>query len=113
MNIRRSNEAITHQNTSTCVAYEYATSIDAVNAAVIELSGRYPDEGWVMNTICTSLVHITQGRGSIEGEHGTTQLSTGDQVLIAPGEKYSFDGSMRLLYVATPAWTPEQAKHTQ
>ncbi len=113
MNIRRNSEAVAHQNTAVCVAYEYTMPVDVVNAAVIELSGRYPDEGWVLNTTCTSLIHVIRGHGCVEGEHGTTELATGDQVLIARGEKYSLDGSMKLLYVATPAWTPEQAEHTQ
>jgi ethanolamine utilization protein EutQ (cupin superfamily) len=113
MNIQKNEEAIAHQNTSTCVAYEYSTSADEINAAVIELAGRYPDDGWVRNLVCTSLIHVIQGSGHIEGECGTTELAAGDQVLIVPGEKYAFGGSMKLLYVASPAWAPEQAEHVQ
>ena len=112
MNIRRNSEATAHKNTEACVAYEYPMPTDALNAAVIELSGRYPDEGWIANSAVTSLVHVVHGNGTITNKQGVTDLAAGDQVLIAPEEKYFFDGSMKLLYVATPAWTPEQAKYT-
>jgi mannose-6-phosphate isomerase-like protein (cupin superfamily) len=111
MNIVKNHEALVRQNTAACVAYEYDMSADSVNGAVIEISGRYPDTGWALNTVCTSLVYIIEGLGTVEGDRGVRELASGDQLLIAPGEKYSFDGTMKLLYVATPTWTLEQAKH--
>ena len=111
MNILRNTEATAHRNTGACVAYEYPMPTNALNAAVIELSGRYPDEGWIANSSVTSLVHVIHGNGSIANKQNVTELATGDQVLIPPNEDYFFDGSMKLLYVATPSWTPEQAKY--
>lgn len=84
-----------------------------MNAAVIELSGRYPDEGWALNTACTSLVHIVKGKGTVSTGRRTEELSADDQILLMPNEKYFFDGTMKLLYIASPAWTPEQAEHVE
>ncbi|MEC3979527.1 hypothetical protein [Amycolatopsis sp. H20-H5] len=113
MDVRRSNEAIEYKNSGACLAYEYELPSDSVNAAVIELAGRYPDEGWALNTACTSLVHIVKGNGTISTAQTKEDLSTDDQVLLMPNEKYFFDGNMKLLYIASPAWTTEQAEHVK
>lgn len=102
-----------YQNTEACLAYEYGHPTSELNAAVIDLSGRYPDDGWALNTACTALIHVMQGRGELVGDGAISDLAEGDQVLITPNEPYAFDGTMKLLYISTPAWTPEQAKHVE
>lgn len=113
MNVRKFSEAVEHKNTSTCIAYEYGLPTSSVDAALIELSGRYPDEGWALNSSCIALVHVVQGSGTISTDAASTELSTDDQVLLMPYDKYALDGTMKLLYIASPAWTPEQAEHVQ
>jgi hypothetical protein len=112
MNIRKRHEATVNANTDACVAHEYVTPVTALNAAVIDLSGRYPDKGWTLNTTCTALLHVIQGQGVIMGEETAKDIAVDDQILIAPNEVYAPDGHMKVLYVATPAWTPEQAEHS-
>lgn len=111
LNIVKYGEARPNRTAPTCLAYEYETSVGAINGAVIELSGRYPESGWALNMECTSLVHIVDGTGRIMSEDGETALVAGDQILIAPEEKYIFDGNMKLLYIATPSWTASQARN--
>jgi hypothetical protein len=110
MNVCKSSEAIEYKNSSTCLAYEYELSSRSVNAAVIELSGRNPDNGWTLNTTCTSLIHIIQGSGTVSTQQAMVEFFIDDQVLLMSNEKYFFDGTMKLLFIATPAWTPEQAE---
>lgn len=51
------------------------------------------------------------GQGSITVDGNNVLLRKDDQLLIEVGEKYMFEGVLQILYVATPAWTPEQAEH--
>jgi hypothetical protein len=110
MEVRRKAEAIAHKNTAICIAYEYAMPTISIDTAVIELAGRYPDKGWALNTACTALVHVARGEGTVITKEGAVSIGEDDQVLITPHELYAFDGEMKLLFSATPAWTPEQAR---
>jgi hypothetical protein len=108
--VLKKTDAIRHENTSSCVAYEYNQPTNELDAAVITLSGRYPENGWVLNTACTSLVHVVSGRGHVYFAGSEVELAEDHQVLIERGEKYALEGEMKLLFIASPKWTPEQAK---
>ncbi|HEX6416153.1 MAG TPA: hypothetical protein VFZ62_01380 [Candidatus Saccharimonadales bacterium] len=111
MEIRKLSEARRHDNTAACTAYEYGMPTGEIDSAVVELSGRYPDEGWVFNTACTALVHVIKGEGRVLTPGGERELGEDDQVLIKPDERYAFEGDLKLLFSATPAWSPDQARH--
>jgi len=113
MKIRKKAEAVRHENSEACVAYEYEMPSTEIDGAVIELTGRYPEDGWVINTVSTSLVHIVRGRGKVYFPDEEVVLAEDDQVMILPNEKYAFDGDMKLLFFAAPAWTPEQARRVK
>lgn len=113
MKIRKKAESIQRNNTDTCVAYEYKLPTSAIDSAVIELSGRYPESGWVLNTVSESILHVVGGAGIIYFEEGSTLLEEDDQVLIQRGERYALEGGMKLLFSATPAWTSEQANFVE
>lgn len=113
MEVRRKNDAVRHENSPVCVAYEYGLPTTKIDSAVIELSGRYPDDGWALNTACTALVYVVKGEGKVIFPKGETHLAEGGQILISPNEKYAFDGTMELLFSSTPAWSPDQARHLE
>lgn len=92
-------------------AYEYKIGSSIINAAVIDIAGRYPTDGWARNMKSTSLIYIISGEGSIVVDGLEKVLHTGDQLLIEVGERYMFEGVLQILYGATPAWTPEQSEH--
>jgi mannose-6-phosphate isomerase-like protein (cupin superfamily) len=107
------SERTSYKVTDSVVSYEYVLS-EELNAAPIEISGRYPAVGWALNTACTSLVHILKGNGVVTFEGSAVAVSQNDQLLIEMGEKYAFEGNdLEILYIATPAWTPEQAQNPQ
>jgi mannose-6-phosphate isomerase class I len=110
MEVRKKREAKKEKNSAACVAYEYALPTDTLDMARIELGGRYPETGWAVNTVCTSLVYVSRGKGTVTSQGVTHHLAEGDQVLVLPHEPYAFDGMMELLFAATPAWSPMQAK---
>lgn len=93
---------------ATCTAFEYPINDKDINLALIELDGRYPTEGRAVNEICKELAYVLSGQGSVEVEGEVIELTAGDVVLIEPGEKYFWQGRMKLLMPCTPAWTAEQ-----
>lgn len=84
-----------------------------MNVARIHINGRYPTEGFVSNREVDSIVHVINGHGVIGTKDSTpTNLAQHDQVHLAAGDHYFFDGAMEILYSATPKWTPEQTDHS-
>ena len=85
-----------------------------INDAAIVLTGRYPASGYTMNTVSTALISVEEGEGNITIKNiPSTALFPGDRLLIKPGEPYYFTvlGRLAIRYIATPAWTPEQARN--
>lgn len=111
MEIRKKSDATFFQNTPTCGVYEYGMGSSKIDSALIELSGRYPQEGWALNTICTSVVHIVSGEGRVIFSDGEKPLVEDMQILIPPHEPYVLEGNLKLIFSASPAWSPEQARN--
>jgi mannose-6-phosphate isomerase-like protein (cupin superfamily) len=109
MNHIKADESVRYENSQNCVAFEYEFDGEKdINSAVIELSGRYPDSGFSMNTICKEIIYVIEGSGQVGISDNTTQLKRGDMVRIKPNEHYYFVGKMKLLISSSPAWYPEQ-----
>jgi len=98
------------KNGESCVAFEYPTNDRDINGAVIELSGRYPQTGRVVNEKCKEMAYIISGSGKLVVEDKEYELNTGDLVLINPGEKFYWQGNMEIFMPCVPAWTPQQHK---
>ncbi len=78
--------------------------------ALIRVNGRHPAEGYVSNEVSDSLVQVVQGRGVLGmGDGAELPIVNGDQIHLAIGDVYYFEGTMQLVYAASPAWTPEQS----
>jgi len=103
-------DAIRHVNSENSVSLEYENNDKDINIAVVEISGRYPDKGRMMNTVCKELIYIIDGNGQIFIEGNKIQLKTGDTILIEPYEKYYWEGKLKVIPACTPAWNIEQVK---
>lgn len=57
MQVVRKNQTKAFKNSAACMAFEYPTKGKDINGAVIELTGRYPDAGMVMNEQCSESYH--------------------------------------------------------
>ena len=109
MQLVRKQQAVPFRNGSDCLAHEYPMSDEDINGAVVELSGRYPEQGYVTNDVCKELVFVIEGEGSLQTSDGeAVRLAAADLVLLLPGEQYCFDGRMTLFVPSSPAWYPEQ-----
>lgn len=113
MRVVRQRETNPHQNNEFCTATAYLTGDKDISVALIELTGRYPSKGMVLNENCKELAYVIKGSGKLVVENEEVILEKGDLVSIYPGEKYFWDGHMTLLMPCAPAWHPEQHKEIQ
>ena len=97
-------------NGKNCVAIEYPMDDKDINGAVIELTGRYPESGRTVNLECKELAYVIAGAGKVFVNDEKIDLQMGDLVLIEPGEKFFWDGTMTLFVPCAPAWHPGQYK---
>ena len=107
-------EAQTHSFFDGAVSVnEYNFQDTSLNDADIVITGRYPLEGYAINDVSTALVSVESGSGSIDIIGSDAQnLEVGDRLLIKAGDAYAFTafGKLALRYIATPAWTADQAR---
>jgi mannose-6-phosphate isomerase-like protein (cupin superfamily) len=97
-------------NSATCTAIEYPLNDPDINAVVIQLHGRYPQEGRTVNLECKELVYVIKGSGKLVCEGEEVHLEEGDVALIEMGERFYWEGDMDIFMPCTPAWFPEQHK---
>ena len=110
MKVIHKNQTIEFKNSDVCVGISYPLGDSDINGAVVELSGRYPSQGRVMNEKCKELGYVISGSGKIVIEDKEIILDQGDLVLIDKGEKYYWDGKMTMFMPCVPAWDAEQHK---
>jgi len=113
MKIVYKNQTKTFKNSDVCTAIEYPLGDKDINGAVVELKGRYPDEGRVVNLKCKELAYIIKGSGKAVVEGEERQFNEGDLVLIGAEEKYFWEGDFVMFVSCTPAWYPEQHKEVE
>ena len=107
------DKTMVHKNSERCVATEYPTGDGDIDMATVEISGRYPDEGRVINRISKEICFVCKGGGKVVIEGKEIILHEGDVVQIDANEKYYWDGIMSLVISCTPAWTLEQHKKVE
>jgi mannose-6-phosphate isomerase-like protein (cupin superfamily) len=100
--------AVKQENSSNCIAYEYPMQNSEINVALVEITQRYPDQGYAINHKSSEIGYILKGSGKLFTETAKVVLSCGDVVYIPRGEKYYWEGNMILVVSSTPAWHPEQ-----
>lgn len=110
MKLIKKSQTKKFKNSSVCIATEYPMGDKDINGALIELKGRYPDKGRVVNLKCKEMAYIIKGSGKLVVEGKEIKLRTGDLVLINPGEKYFWEGKMIMFVPCTPAWYLGQYK---
>jgi mannose-6-phosphate isomerase-like protein (cupin superfamily) len=75
MKLIKKEEAKIFKNSSACTAIEYPLGDSAINGAVIELNGRYPDKGRAVNELCKELFYVIKGSGKVEVDSREFEIS--------------------------------------
>jgi mannose-6-phosphate isomerase-like protein (cupin superfamily) len=113
MKIVHENQTKKFKNSDVCIATEYTLGDEDINVAYVEVSGRYPAEGRVMNEKCKELAYIMEGGGMIVVEGEEIPLNEKDQILLEPGERFYWEGNIKMLVSCAPAWFAEQHKEVE
>jgi len=113
MKIIHENQTKKSKNNDVCIVIEYPFGDRDINGAIIELSGRYPSKGAVVNLKCKELAYIIEGSGRVVVEGEEVKIKKGDLILIEVGEKYFWEANLEMLTSCTPAWYPEQHKEVE
>ena len=88
--------------------YEYHIEDEDINYCIAEINGRFPTQGRAVNSECKEMAHILRGSGKIVVEGKEYLVKEDDVVLINIGERYYWEGNLRLGIPCAPAWHPAQ-----
>ncbi len=108
MKISLKHQTTKKNNSAACAVTEYHLNHDLLDAAIATIEGRYPDQRRVTNQQCNELAFVMEGEGKVVINQQEYLLSSGDIVLIEKGEKYYWEGKMKLFLSCSPAWNIEQ-----
>jgi mannose-6-phosphate isomerase class I len=109
MELIRNEDAPRFKNSPGCIATEYNfKNENNFNIASIDLDGRYPEQGYALNTISRELIYVKKGDGILVAGNKNVAINPGDTALIKPNEKYYLEGTMELIISSSPAWHPGQ-----
>jgi mannose-6-phosphate isomerase-like protein (cupin superfamily) len=89
---------------------DYPLETANANLAEITLIGRYPENGYALNTVSEMMVYVLQGEVVLYLEDSETLLREKDAVLVDKNKKYFWqpNPAVTLLIFSTPPWTKEQ-----
>lgn len=108
MKISRKHQAQVFKNSDACTVTAHMLEDDMLDMAIATISGRYPEVNRVVNQQCQEMAYVFDGEGKIVVDEEEHRLSAGDVILIEAGEKYYWEGHMKLFISCRPAWHPEQ-----
>ena len=100
----------TFNNSDLCIATEYDFKDKDIDISTAVIKGRYPDEGYCVNTEVKEMIYVISGGGTIFTENGTVSFEKSDAILIEKGEKYFWDANAEVVMACSPAWTSQQHK---
>jgi len=104
-------EGLPFKNSETCEGVVFASEKIQHDIARIQISGRYPSEGWAMNEVSDEMVYIAKGRGSlIRKDESLQALEQGDGVFVEAGTWFAWKGDMTIVMSCNPAFNPDQYK---
>lgn len=102
-----------HQNSDTCVVYEYGANRQNDCAKAV-INGRYPERNFAMNEVSEMTVYVLSGLGRVATRDAAAELRPGDVCFIGKNEPYYYEGKdLAVLMVSTPPWSPDQYTETE
>lgn len=101
-------EKCNHSNV--CSVTEYNFNDKDIDISILEVSGRFPENGFCMNTKVKEMVYVESGSGNLCSQNESIKLEAGSAILIKPNEMYYWNGNFKALLACSPAWQPDQHK---
>lgn len=101
-------------NSDKCKTIEYSFGDKDIDLGLATITGRYPENGFCVNTISKELIYVIDGSGKLYFENKSIEFSKGDAILIDNNEKYYWETEYcKVSMTCTPAWSIEQHKLIQ
>lgn len=111
MQVLTQSQANEFTNSETCKGLEFPFESNQMNIAVVEVNGRYPQTGSLLNEECDEMGYVLSGSGTVGTDDETHDITTGDAVYIKAGERFWWQGdNLRMLMPCSPPFYPEQHK---
>lgn len=96
------------KNSDNCIVAEYPLMDTDIDIATAVINGRYPAQGYCINTSVKEMIYVLNGHGKICKENEFIEFKTGDAILIDKNEKYYWDANCKIVMSCSPAWYEEQ-----
>lgn len=107
-------EGTPFENSPVCSGIGFVQKGAGADIAMIKLTGRYPERGWMVNEIIYELAYAAEGSGQfITKNDGPIAIQKGDAIAITAGQMYAWDGHFTLVTACTPPFDPNQHKQVE
>lgn len=107
-------EGMPFTNSPVCSGIGFVQAGAGADIAKIDLTGRYPEHGWVVNETIYELAYVTEGAGQfITKNDGSIPIQKGDAISITAGTQYAWNGHVTLIITCTPPFNPNQHKQVE
>ena len=108
MEIVRGTHIQTKMNGASCSVDEYLTENVKIDFAIAHIRGREPEVGEAENLESIELVYVIEGEGSVTIDDRVTHIRRGDVIIISPGERFVWNGNLKLAIICTPRWSVDK-----
>ena len=113
MILSKANMGEAFENSPTCKGVSLGSLNDDIDMAVIEIDGRYPETGFLINEVCKEAVYILSGSGTLIGKGTTLSFEAGDGLYVDSEQKFAWEGTFKAVFTLTPAFSPFQHREVE
>ncbi|MCL2037932.1 cupin domain-containing protein [Candidatus Saccharibacteria bacterium] len=114
MKLVKLNDTEKFVNSENCFGRNYPLDESTMNLAVIKITGRYPDDNFVVNEVSKEMCYILSGEGKVVKKGGEIlEFEAGDMVFLDKNESYYFNGQCEMAVICAPKWAEEQHKEVE
>ncbi len=97
-------------NNENAKIFEYNLKDKDINICYCEISGRYPKTGYSINEKSKELAFVLSGYGKVVINNKEILIKEKDVVLINKGERFYWEGKLKLVLPCAPSWNVNQYK---
>ena len=106
--LKKKEDIFLVENDKGCLVSEYQLDLENIGVVKVELDGRYPQEGKVMNQESDLIYFVLSGEGLVNGE---IKIGPQDIYVFKKGVPYFVEGkNLVFVGITQPAWKLEQHK---
>lgn len=93
----------------TKIIHKYPTPTKNYDIARMEVVGRFPDKGFILNNVCDFFLYVLEGTGKVYAGEEIFEVEPKDVVFVPAKNKYAVDGKFQYITIDVPEWYEDQA----